>query len=126
MGKMIRRLRHGFTLVEIMIVVLIIGVLLSIAVPNFIRAREGSRAKSCQSNLKQIQSAKEQWAMDNKVGISATPTMSDLAGSGKYIRSTPVCPSNGTYTPNSMSTDPTCSVGTNGDSDTYNDHTLPS
>ncbi|MCL6624082.1 MAG: prepilin-type N-terminal cleavage/methylation domain-containing protein, partial [Fimbriimonadales bacterium] len=56
------RRRKGFTLVEIMIVVLIIGILLAIAIPNFMRARETSRTKSCISNLRQIDAAKEQWA----------------------------------------------------------------
>jgi prepilin-type N-terminal cleavage/methylation domain-containing protein len=67
MFNLIRKARaeRGFTLVEIMIVVLIIGILLAIAVPNFVRARESSRAKACVSNLKQIDAAKEQWAMDN-------------------------------------------------------------
>jgi prepilin-type N-terminal cleavage/methylation domain-containing protein len=57
--------RAGFTLVEIMIVVLIIGILLTIAVPNFQRAREQSRQKACIANLKMVDSAKEMWAMDN-------------------------------------------------------------
>ena len=121
MKKFARKLRHGFTLVEIMIVVLIIGILLAIAVPNFIRAREGSRAKSCQGNLKQIQSAKEQWAMDNKASTSATPAMTDRAPA--YIKSTPACPSSGTYTVANMSTDPSCSIG--GTAGTYNAHVLP-
>ncbi|MEO0249499.1 MAG: prepilin-type N-terminal cleavage/methylation domain-containing protein, partial [candidate division WOR-3 bacterium] len=73
MSKLIKRSQKGFTLVEIMIVVLIIGILLAIAVPNFIRARESSRAKSCVANLKQIESAKEQWAMDTKAAPTATP-----------------------------------------------------
>ena len=63
--------KSGFTLVEIMIVVLIIGILMAIAVPNFIRARESSRRSSCIANLKQIDSAKEQWAMDNKAASGA-------------------------------------------------------
>src|SRR2546426_12152178 len=87
--------RKGFTLVEIMIVVLIIGILLAIAVPNFIKARETSRAKSCVANLKQIESAKEQWCMDNKQGTTATPAATDLYGSSAYIRTTPSCPSGG-------------------------------
>ena len=71
-----RNKRTGFTLVEIMIVVLIIGILLAIAVPNFIKARQNSRLQTIIANLKQIESAEEQWAMElGKVG-------SDVATSG--------------------------------------------
>src|SRR5438552_9765456 len=87
--------RKGFTLVEIMIVVLIIGTLLAIAVPNFTRARETSRSKSCVANLKQIEAAKEQWCMDNKQGSTATPGTADLYGTTNYVKNTPDCPSGG-------------------------------
>ena len=113
-----RKARAGFTLVEIMIVVLIIGVLLAIAVPNFIKARESSRAKSCVANLKQIDSAKEQYAMDNKKVAGDSAAFSDLVGSDKYIKSTPECPSGGTYTIGGIGTAPTCSKSADG-------HTLP-
>lgn len=125
MSKLFKRAHKGFTLVEIMIVVLIIGILLAIAVPNFIRARETSRAKACVANLKQIESAKEQWAMDNKQTNTATPGATDLYGSTLYIKTTPTCPSNGVYTIGDMATRPVCSIGTNGDSDPSNDHVLP-
>src|SRR5712692_4475722 len=75
--RRVRWSRKGFTLVEIMIVVLIIGILLAIAVPNFIKARESSRAKACVANMKQIESAKEQWAMDNKKVAGDTPGFTD-------------------------------------------------
>jgi prepilin-type N-terminal cleavage/methylation domain-containing protein len=104
--------RKGFTLVEIMIVVLIIGILLAIAVPNFIKARETSRTKSCIANLKQIDAAKEQWAMENKKTTTDTPAMTDLVGSANYLKNTPSCPSGGTYTVNAVSTNPVCSTGT--------------
>src|SRR3954454_126321 len=81
--------RKGFTLVEIMIVVLIIGILLAIAVPNFIKARESSRTKACVANLKQIDSAKEQYAMDNKLNDGAAVPAGALWAAGGYIKSVP-------------------------------------
>src|SRR6188768_1251323 len=90
-----KKARRGFTLIEIMIVVLIIGILLAIAVPNFVLARKSARTKACISNLKQIQSVKEQWAMDKKQPGTATPGSGDLFGAGLYIVTAPSCPSTG-------------------------------
>ena len=100
---------RAFTLVEIMIVVLIIAILLAIAIPSFIQTREISRATSCVANLKQIESAKAQWAMDTKAAAAATPTAAALTPA--YIKSYPSCPYTGTYTINNISTNPSCSIG---------------
>ena len=115
--KSFKSLRRAFTLVEIMIVVLIIGILLAIAIPNFIRARESSRAKACVSNLRQIDSAKEQWAMDYRQSAGTSgPGLTTLAGSGTttYIKAEPLCPSSGVYTVGAIGTNPTCSIGGTG------------
>lgn len=132
-NKSLRNARRAFTLIEIMIVVLIIGILLAIAVPNFVRARESSRAKACVSNLKQIDSAKEQWAMDNKkpAGDStlkdtdiSTLAGSKLVGPDGYIKSVPTCEAAGTYTVGPIGTNPECSVKAN-TAASYAPHILP-
>jgi prepilin-type N-terminal cleavage/methylation domain-containing protein len=105
------RRRSGFTLIEIMVVVSIIGILLAVAAPNFVHARDGSRAKSCQYNLQQIQSAKERWAMDNNRAAASLPTMAELAVPGVYMRNTPACPSGGNYTVGRLNEIPVCSLG---------------
>jgi prepilin-type N-terminal cleavage/methylation domain-containing protein len=113
-GTLGRVIRSGFTLVEIMIVVLIVGVLLSVAMPSFVSARERARAKACIGNLRQILIAKERWAMDTRAGLSDTPDLwSDLVTPGWYIKNNPYCNAGGTYAAGRMDTFPSCTVGDN-------------
>ena len=107
--------KAGFTLVEIMIVVAIIGLLAAIAIPNFVKARTASQKTACISNLKQIDGAKHEWALEMKKSATDTPVKTDLYGTDKYIRDEPSCPANGTYTLNIVLNKPTC---------TLTDHTL--
>ena len=121
----VRKNKGGFTLIEIMIVVLIIAILLAIAIPNFMRARETSRAKSCQANLRQIETAKEQCAMDNKLAADATPAKDAL---DDYMKAWPQCPSASDDTAydagiGDMSTRPSCAKNTGAVGD-YNYHGL--
>ncbi len=71
--------RSAFTLVEIMIVVLIIGLLAMIAIPNVKRSLEKARLQTIQVNLRTIENVKIQWAAENKKGGDATPSEGDLA-----------------------------------------------
>src|ERR1700761_2364008 len=71
-------LQKGFTLIEIMIVVAIIGLLAAIAIPSFVHARTTSQQNACINNLRQIDGAKQNWALDNKETPAAVPLSSDI------------------------------------------------
>jgi len=104
----------GFTLVEIMIVVTVIGLLAAIAIPNFIVARSRSQNNACINNLRQIDGAIQQWALELNQGSAATVASTTLApflGRGS-AGSFPTCPAKGIYGPNPFVANlaPTCSL----------------
>ena len=100
----------GFTLVEIMIVVAIIGLLAAIAIPNFVQARKKAQQSSCMANLKQITGATSLWALDAGQGDTVVVAMGNLVPT--YIRNTPYCPLDsgrgGSYTLTTVANAPTC------------------
>ena len=101
-----------------MIVVAIIGLLAAIAIPNFVRARTQSQKNACINNLRQIDGAIQQWALENKKEASASVAFSDIKD---YVKSTVSCPSGGgtnfSYTISDVATKPTCTK--------VADHVLP-
>jgi len=72
--------KSGFTLVEIMIVVMIIGLLAAIGIPNFLKARENTLKKTAINNARQVLSAVDQYALQNALGASESVAASDIDG----------------------------------------------
>jgi prepilin-type N-terminal cleavage/methylation domain-containing protein len=101
--------KAGFTLVEIMIVVAIIGLLASIAIPNFVRARTTAQMNSCVNNLRLIDSAKQQLQLEQPSATIDKTGLTPYVGRGD-TGTWPSCPTTGTdsYTIGNASTLPTC------------------
>jgi prepilin-type N-terminal cleavage/methylation domain-containing protein len=109
------RSKAGFTLVEIMIVVAIIGLLAAVAIPNLVKARKSAQKAACIQNLKNIEGAKGVWALELRKSDADVPTDADLFGPDRNIRDKPSCPGGGTYDLKAVSEKPTCTIA---------DHTL--
>lgn len=95
---------------------LIIGLLpllaLCVAIPNFVKARTTPSRNACCNNLRQLDGAKEQWALENNItNMNIAPNWSDMVGMDKYMKVKPQCPAHGTYYLNNMNSKPTCSIG---------------
>jgi hypothetical protein len=93
----------------IVMAIFCIPMLAAIAIPNFVKARETAQMNACINNLRQIDAAKQQWALENHKSESATPTENDLT---PYLPNhlMPHCPAGGVYTIGTLTNVPTCSI----------------
>jgi type II secretory pathway pseudopilin PulG len=101
---------RGFTLLEIMLIVAILGFALAIAVPNIIKSRDRSQKETCVANLRQVHAALQQWAVANNKSSGAAVAMSDLVTYFEKNQA-PSCPAGGAYTVTTVGAPVACSLG---------------
>jgi len=89
-------MKKGFTLIEIMIVVAIIAILASIAIPNFIAYRQTSQENACKANMKAINNACEAYVVKNGKAPTTIGNLTDTT-LGAFLKKAPVCPYGGSY-----------------------------
>jgi prepilin-type N-terminal cleavage/methylation domain-containing protein len=104
------RRREGFTLIEILIVVAIMGILLGLAMPAFLKSRTAARKQVCIENLAQIESAKQMWGLESGKKSGDSPGTADLFGPNSYIKVEPSCPAGGKYDLTSIGVNALCTI----------------
>lgn len=103
----------GYTLIELMIAVVIIGILASIALPNYYKTRIGTRKSICMNNLRQTEAAVDRWVFENDINEGRILSAEEESKIYGYLKNgKPVCPADGTYTITAIGSFPqvTCSV----------------
>lgn len=105
-----KKMKQGFTLVEIMIVVAIIGLLAAIAIPSFMKARTQSQKNACINNLRMIEAAKEQWALAKKKSQGEAAVTSEVMEYIKNPTASTNCPAGGTVAFGVVGTNATCTA----------------
>src|SRR5208282_6829664 len=114
----------GFTMVEIMIVVATIGLLATMAIPNYVKARSTSQKNACINNLRQLDGAVQQWGMEFNKAATDPVALNDAT---PYLKNSMICQAGGTtitdsYSVTTVQTPPTCIALGGG---TANGHLLP-
>lgn len=93
-----------------MTVVGLMGMLVTLALPNFIRARSNSQERICITNLNKIEWAKQMWGLENSKSLDDTPGEAEVSGTAGYLKEMPVCPSSGSYELRALKEPAACSI----------------
>ena len=104
------RHQHGFTLLEIMVVVAIFSVLLSIGFSNYVRARNSTQTRACVKQIRTLQAAKSQLAMIRHLPAGTLVSAADLL-TEELIRQEPICPMGFSYDLGTLNDEPVCTSG---------------